>query len=69
MPERHRVDMSLIWRSADMKSRVRLFLGNLTDETNFRELGQANHESNFRLQGTLLGERTFGIDIQREFGG
>jgi len=32
-------------------------------------LGQANHEANFRLQGTLLGERTFGIDIQREFGG
>jgi iron complex outermembrane receptor protein len=69
MPERHRVDMSLIWRSADMKSRVRLFVDNLTDETNFRELGQANHNDNFRLQGTLLGERTFGIDIQREFGG
>jgi hypothetical protein len=69
MPERHRVDMSLIWRSADMKSRVRLFVDNLTDETNFRELGQANHNDNYRLQGTLLGERTLGIDIQREFGG
>ena len=69
MPERHRVDMSLIWRSADSKSRVRLFIDNVTDETGFREFGQANHESNYRLQGTLLQERTFGIDLQREFGG
>ena len=52
-----------------MKSRVRLFVDNLTDETNFREYGQGNHDSNYRLQGTLLGERTLGIDIQREFGG
>lgn len=69
MPERHRVDLSLIWRSADSKSRVRLFVDNVTDEINFRQFGQANHEQNFRLQGILLPERTFGIDLQREFGG
>ena len=69
MPERHRVDMSLIWLSTDTKSRVRLFVDNLTDETNFRDFGQSNHDGNYRLQGTLLGERTIGIDIQRAFGG
>jgi iron complex outermembrane receptor protein len=69
MPDRQRVDMSLIWRSADMKSRIRLFVDNVTDETSFRDYGQGNHDSNYRLQGTLLGERTVGIDLQREFGG
>jgi hypothetical protein len=69
MPERHRTDVSLIWRSSDGKSRVRLFVDNVTDEVNFRELQQGNHDFNYRLQGTLLQERTFGIDLQREFGG
>ena len=68
MPERHRVDLSLNWRSADNKTRARLFVDNVFDETMYREIGQANHDDNFRLTGTLLGERTFGIDLMREFG-
>jgi outer membrane receptor protein involved in Fe transport len=68
VPERHRVDLSLNWRSADSKSRIRLFVDNLTDETNFRLLSQANHDSNYRLTGALLGERTVGVDLIREFG-
>ncbi len=68
MPERHRVDLSLNWRSADNKTRARLFIDNVFDETMYRELGQANHDDNFRVTGTLLAERTFGIDLMREFG-
>ena len=68
MPERHRVDLSLNWRSADSKTRARLFIDNVFDETMYRELGQANHNDNFRFTGTLLAERTFGIDLMREFG-
>jgi iron complex outermembrane receptor protein len=69
VPARRRVDTSLIWASADAKTRVRFFIDNLTDEVNFREVSQANHEENFRLQGTLLQARTWGVDFQRSFGG
>ena len=68
MPERHSVDMSLIWRSADKKLARDLFVDNVTDETMYRELGQANHNDNFRLLGTLL-ERTLASILMREFGG
>ena len=68
MPERHRVDLSLNWRSADNKTRARLFVDNVFDETMYRDFGQANHDDNFRVTGSLLSERTFGIDLMREFG-
>ncbi len=69
MPERDRIDLGLTWRSADNKSRIRFFVDNVTDEVSFWDFGQANHESNFRLYGNMLPQRTLGIDMQREFGG
>ena len=69
MPERDRIDLGLTWRSADNRSRVRFFVDNVTDEVSFWDFGQANHESNFRLYGNMLPQRTLGIDMQREFGG
>jgi len=48
---------------------VRFFVDNATDEVNFRDISQANHEENYRLQGTLLQARAWGVDFQRSFGG
>ena len=68
IPDRQRVDLSVKWTSADMKTSVRAFIDNATDEKNFYYIGQGSHTTNYRYQGTLLQERTWGLDFQRLFG-
>ena len=68
MPARHQTDASLIWSSPDESLRVRAFVDNLFDARNYRSLSAGGLGNNYRLTGTLLRPRSFGIDITKTFG-
>lgn len=69
IPSRYQVDTSLAWRSVDEKWRARLFVDNVTDERNIREINTGNEGTNFRQTGTLLYPKYWGLDVAYKFGG
>jgi iron complex outermembrane receptor protein len=68
MPARHQTDASLIWSNPDESLRIRAFVDNLFDARNYRSLSAGSLSNNYRLTGTLLRPRSFGIDITKTFG-
>ncbi len=68
-PDRDRTDISLIYRDNMDKWVVRAFVDNVFDERNLRSLNAGDRGSNYRLTGTLLEPRIYGLDITRRFGG
>ncbi len=69
IPERTRTDLSLIWETQDRRRRARFFVDNVFDEVNFRGIGSGSHLTNYKLTGTLLDMRRFGVDVTVNFGG
>ena len=67
MPARHQTDASIIWTTPTAIA-FRAFVDNLFDARNFRSLSAGGLGNNYRLTGTLLRPRSFGIDITRRFG-
>ena len=68
VPARTRVDARLTWMNADESLRVSAFVDNLFDANNLRGIGTGDHNNFYRLTGTLLYPRYWGIDVRRTFG-
>ncbi len=69
IPDRLRTDVSLTWRSKDERIRARLFVDNVFDETMIRDIGTGTISNHYRLTGTLLRPRFYGLDVRWAFGG
>ena len=68
VPDRTRVDLRLTWLNADESLRVSAFVDNVFDKNNLRGIGTGDHNSFYRLTGSLLYPRYWGIDVRRTFG-
>jgi len=69
IPDRLRTDMSVSWYSVDEKIRARLFVDNVFDERMLRGVGTGSIANHYRLSGTLLYPRYWGLDVRWQFGG
>lgn len=69
VPDRFRLDLSVMWRDPSQRWTVRAFVDNVTDEANLRGLDTAGEEGNWRLTGTHLYPRYWGLDVKYTFGG
>ena len=68
VPDRTRVDLRLTWLNADESLRVSAFVDNVFDKNNLRGIGTGDHNDFYRLTGSLLYPRYWGIDVRRTFG-
>jgi outer membrane receptor protein involved in Fe transport len=68
IPDRFRVDASIMWRSLNDKLSVRGFVNNLTDEDNIRGAGTATESGNWAVTGSVLAPRFYGVDIRYHWG-
>ena len=68
LPARHQTDVSAIWTNVDGSLTVRAFVDNLFDNRNFRSLGSGGPGNNYRLTGSMIRDRNFGIDVTKRFG-
>ena len=68
VPARTRVDVRLTWWNTDESLRVSAFVDNLFDANNLRGIGTGDHNNFYRLTGSLLYPRYWGIDVRKTFG-
>ena len=69
VPDRFRIDLSATWRNVSEDWSVRLFVNNVTDEMNLRDVTTATETSNWRQSGAILTPRFYGLDIRYSYGG
>ncbi|MBD3648007.1 MAG: TonB-dependent receptor, partial [Pseudomonadales bacterium] len=69
VPDRFRTDLSVAWRDLSQRWTVRVFVDNATDERNLRGIGTASESMNWRMTGTVLYPRYYGIDVTYDLGG
>jgi outer membrane receptor protein involved in Fe transport len=67
LPSRTRVDLSATWTDPADKWNVRLFVDNVTDDDPLRNLSNATESNNWRLTGSTLYPRFYGIDVKYRF--
>jgi iron complex outermembrane receptor protein len=68
VPERHRANIAVIWEDMQRRWTVRGFVDNVTDESNLRQVTAAGETTNYRLTGTHLYPRYWGLDVTWRFG-
>jgi len=68
VPERIRIDLSLIWRDAAENWTVKGFVDNVTDQVYSRGLATPTEARDFRLAAEALYPRYYGIDVTYRFG-
>ena len=68
VPERTNVNMSLIWSSLDERLRARLFVDNVFDERMYRDIDAQGVGSNYKMTGSLLQTRYWGLDLSYIWG-
>ena len=68
VPEKHRTDVALIFAQPDDSVRLRFFIDNLFDQTNFYGVSAGGVNNNFRLTGNLIDKRRLGLDFIVRFG-
>lgn len=68
VPERFRVDLSLIWRDSAENWTVKGFIDNVTDQVYSRGLDTPTEARDFRLVAEPLYPRYFGVDVTYRFG-
>ena len=69
VPERHRVNMAVIWEDVRRRWTIRGFVDNLTNEQNIRGMGTAGENENWALTASVLYPRYWGLDVTFRFGG
>jgi outer membrane receptor protein involved in Fe transport len=67
LPSRQRVDLSASWADLSDKWNVRLFVDNVTDDDPLRNLSNATEANNWRMTGSTLYPRFYGIDVKYRF--
>ena len=67
IPARQRLDLALTWNDPDRHWNVRAFIDNATNENNLRGVAAGEEKDNWRLTGTPLYPRYWGVDIRRDF--
>lgn len=68
IPARHQTDVSAIWTSTDGSITIRAFVDNLFDKRNYYGVSSGGPGNNFRLTGSLIRDRNWGIDFTKRFG-
>lgn len=68
VPARDRIDISISWRDPANKWDIRAFVDNVTDERNLRGISSGGSENNWRMTGSILDPRYWGVDIKYNFG-
>ena len=68
VPKKHRTDVALIFAQPDESVRLRFFIDNLFDQTNFYGVSAGGVNNNFRFTGNLTDKRRFGLDFIVRFG-
>ena len=68
VPDRWRTDLSVAWMNQAETLQVRAFVDNVFDEGNLRGIGTGNHTNFYRMTGTYLYPRYWGVDIRWSFG-
>jgi outer membrane receptor protein involved in Fe transport len=68
IPDRTRIDASVIWTSTNDKTRVRAFVDNVTDERSYRGIGSGGAGNNYKMTGSLLYPRYWGLEARYSFG-
>ncbi|HKI75437.1 MAG TPA: TonB-dependent receptor [Pseudomonadales bacterium] len=66
-PSRYRVDVSASWEDPAHRWEVRAFVNNVTDVHAVREMSEGTESSNWRLSGTILETRFFGLSASYNF--
>ncbi|XOV89296.1 MAG: TonB-dependent receptor [Pseudomonadota bacterium] len=64
VPDRTRVDASLVWRDNYDRWSVRLFVDNLTDEKMLRGIGSGGENENWASTASILYPRYYGLDVK-----
>jgi iron complex outermembrane receptor protein len=68
VPERTRIDLSLIWRDSSENWTVKGFVDNVTDQVYARGLDTPTEARDFRLVAEPLYPRYYGVDVTYRFG-
>ena len=68
VPERIRIDLSLIWRDETEQWTVKGFVDNVTDQVYSRGLDTPTEGRDFRLVAESLYPRYYGVDVTYRFG-
>ena len=68
VPARDRIDVSVTWRDLASNWDVRLFVDNVTDEHNLRDISSGGSANNWRMTGSILAPRYWGVDVKYNFG-
>ncbi len=63
VPDRFRLDLSVTWRDLSNRWTVRAFVDNATDERNLRGITTATESQNWRMTGSILYPRYYGLDV------
>ncbi|MFU8816795.1 MAG: TonB-dependent receptor [Pseudomonadales bacterium] len=67
LPSRRRVDLSATWVDTADKWNVRVFVDNVTDDDPLRNLSNSTEVNNWRMTGSTLYPRFYGLDVRYRF--
>ncbi len=67
VPDRLRLDVALTWRDNQETWQARVFVDNVTDRRQPRNLNASSYDFNYRLRAPILDPRYFGVDVTYRF--